>query len=239
VGVTIRRPLTLDTSAAAQAAIAAAPPGAPVHIEPGCQPEAVYRTSLAPWREALRVAIVNSLTLESEAIARLQKWVRTPARDKYFFWSAVLGSEFRRCQSGRGPRFGQGVGGRVSSVVCGLRLRSQSLELAWSTWARSRSQMCPPRNFPSERARARISDTSTLWTRFSCPCTPERSVAQHILTCPSTHVLYRIPSPPLLDGLAGSRARVSTKRVGDSGRVGGEERRRWTRSKMSGAVLMT
>jgi len=88
----------LDTSTAATAAAAASPTtkdGKPVHvhIEPGCQPEAVYAAALSPWRESMRKFIFNALKHESEMIAELQKKVRTPARDKYFFWSAVLGSE--------------------------------------------------------------------------------------------------------------------------------------------------
>jgi hypothetical protein len=64
-----------------------------VHIEPGCQHESVYAVALGPWREWVRSNIFHSLKVESEMIAKLQKAVRTPARDKYFFWSAVLGSE--------------------------------------------------------------------------------------------------------------------------------------------------
>lgn len=65
-----------------------------VHIEAGLQPDAVYAAALSPWRNAIRRRFVKNLEAESEWIASIQRQYRTKGRDKFFFWSAVFGSEF-------------------------------------------------------------------------------------------------------------------------------------------------
>lgn len=67
------------------------------HVEPGCHPEAVYEAALAPWRESLRKFIVSRLADESEWIGDWQERIRTPQRDKYFYWSAIVGSTWSCC----------------------------------------------------------------------------------------------------------------------------------------------
>ncbi|KAL1406027.1 Long-chain base-1-phosphate phosphatase [Vanrija albida] len=62
------------------------------HHEPGCQPESVYENALSPWRESLRRMVMAPLAAESEWLAEIQQRVRTPGRDRYFFWSAVFGT---------------------------------------------------------------------------------------------------------------------------------------------------
>ncbi len=66
-----------------------------VHIEAGLQPDSVYAAALAPWRDGLRRSFVSFLPAESEWIASVQREYRTKGRDKFFFWSAVFGSESR------------------------------------------------------------------------------------------------------------------------------------------------
>lgn len=64
-------------------------------IEAGRQPDSVYAESLAPWRDNFRKWCVRRLGPESEKIAALQAKVRTPARDSFFFYSAIFGSKSR------------------------------------------------------------------------------------------------------------------------------------------------
>lgn len=71
-------------------------PSPPPKIEAGRQPDAVYAAALAPWRDSFRRWCVRRLGPESEQIARLQAKVRTPARDTFFFYSAIFGSEYRQ-----------------------------------------------------------------------------------------------------------------------------------------------
>lgn len=61
--------------------------------EPGCQPDAVYERELAPWRNALRVWLVRRLEREKVWMAEWQRKVRTEGRDRYFYWTAIFGSE--------------------------------------------------------------------------------------------------------------------------------------------------
>lgn len=68
-------------------------PSPPPKIEAGRQPDAVYAERLAPWRDSFRRWCVRRLGPESERIARWQARVRTPARDTFFFYSAIFGSE--------------------------------------------------------------------------------------------------------------------------------------------------
>lgn len=68
-------------------------PSPPPKIEAGRQPDAVYAERLAPWRDSFRRWCVRRLGPESERIARWQAKVRTPARDTFFFYSAIFGSE--------------------------------------------------------------------------------------------------------------------------------------------------
>lgn len=72
-------------------------PSPPPKIEAGRQPDAVYAERLAPWRDAFRRWCVRRLGPESERIARWQAKVRTPARDTFFFYSAIFGSECTAC----------------------------------------------------------------------------------------------------------------------------------------------
>lgn len=67
-------------------------PAAP-RTEAGLQPDAVYAASLAPWRDNFRKWCVRRLRYESEKIGQWQTTVRTPARDSFFFYSAIFGSE--------------------------------------------------------------------------------------------------------------------------------------------------
>jgi hypothetical protein len=53
----------------------------------------VYENALSPWREWMRRMVMAPLAAESEWLAQIQQRVRTPGRDRYFFWSAVFGSE--------------------------------------------------------------------------------------------------------------------------------------------------
>lgn len=69
-------------------------PSPPPKIEAGRHPDAVYAESLAPWRDSFRRWCVRRLGPESERIARWQAKVRTPARDTFFFYSAIFGSEW-------------------------------------------------------------------------------------------------------------------------------------------------
>lgn len=61
--------------------------------EPGCQPDEVYDKYLPAWRAAPRRWLVKRLRDEKEWFARMQAQVRTPARDTYFYWTAIFGSE--------------------------------------------------------------------------------------------------------------------------------------------------
>lgn len=61
--------------------------------EPGCQPDAVYDAALPPWRAALRRWLVARTRAESVWLAKWQKRVRSEGRDKYFYWTALFGSE--------------------------------------------------------------------------------------------------------------------------------------------------
>lgn len=69
------------------------PPQPRPHIEAGLQPDAVYAAALSPWRDALRRSFVSSLAAESEWIGSMQRKYRSKGRDRFFFWSAVFGSE--------------------------------------------------------------------------------------------------------------------------------------------------
>lgn len=69
--------------------------------EAGRQPDSVYAERLAPWRDSFRRWCVRKLGPESERIARFQSKYRTPARDKFFFYSAIFGSESSWLWSGR------------------------------------------------------------------------------------------------------------------------------------------
>jgi hypothetical protein len=65
--------------------------------EPGCQPDEVYDRALPAWRAWLRRYFVLRLRSEKEWMAQWQVRVRTEARDKYFYWTAVFGSESHAC----------------------------------------------------------------------------------------------------------------------------------------------
>lgn len=61
--------------------------------EPGCQPSEVYERELSPWRNRLRLGILRCLDWETQFMPAWQKRVRTEARDKFFYWTAIFGSE--------------------------------------------------------------------------------------------------------------------------------------------------
>jgi hypothetical protein len=71
-------------------------PGARVKAEwePGCQPDEVYDRVLPPWRARLRRYLVERLRKEKDWMAGWQGRVRTKERDRYFYWTAVFGSEY-------------------------------------------------------------------------------------------------------------------------------------------------
>ncbi|ORY26226.1 phosphatidic acid phosphatase type 2/haloperoxidase [Naematelia encephala] len=60
--------------------------------EPGCQPDEVYDRVLPSWRAALRRWLVVRLRKEKEWMSAWQGRVRTTARDRYFYWTAVFGT---------------------------------------------------------------------------------------------------------------------------------------------------
>jgi hypothetical protein len=61
--------------------------------EPGCQPDEVYDRVLPKWRARLRRYLVRRLTEEKEWMARWQGEVRTEERDRFFYWTAIFGSQ--------------------------------------------------------------------------------------------------------------------------------------------------
>lgn len=61
--------------------------------EPGCQPDELYDAFLPAWRASLRGLLVRRLRNESTQMADWQKRVRSEARDRYFYWTAVFGSK--------------------------------------------------------------------------------------------------------------------------------------------------
>ncbi|WVQ81355.1 hypothetical protein IAT38_003478 [Cryptococcus sp. DSM 104549] len=60
--------------------------------EPGCQPDEVYDAYLPPWRAWLRRKLVERLRREKDWMAEWQRRVRTEARDKFFYWTAIFGT---------------------------------------------------------------------------------------------------------------------------------------------------
>lgn len=88
-------------------------------VEPGCQPDAVYVAALNPVREAVREFIAHRMPEESERLARWQRAVRSPARDTFFYWSAIFGSESsERPTYWAGPRPAGRVRGAHVGVAC-------------------------------------------------------------------------------------------------------------------------
>ena len=61
--------------------------------EPGCQPDIVYDRALPPWRAGLRRYLVRRLRAENGWMAEWQVRIRTEGRDRYFYWTAIFGSE--------------------------------------------------------------------------------------------------------------------------------------------------
>jgi hypothetical protein len=64
--------------------------------EPGCQPPEVYARELSHWRNGLRLWLLRYLEWERGFMPDWQKRVRTEGRDKFFYWTAVFGSELLR-----------------------------------------------------------------------------------------------------------------------------------------------
>ncbi|PBK92539.1 acid phosphatase/Vanadium-dependent haloperoxidase [Armillaria gallica] len=52
-----------------------------------------YAKALAPWRYAIRTKLVERVKSESEAVAYLQRTIRTPWLDTYFVYSSYLGTD--------------------------------------------------------------------------------------------------------------------------------------------------
>ncbi|KAL7421245.1 Long-chain base-1-phosphate phosphatase [Cryptotrichosporon argae] len=69
-------------------------PSAPTRREwePGRQPDAVYASELAPYRDACRRWLVGRLARESTWIAGRQRAWRSEGRDRYFYWSSLFGT---------------------------------------------------------------------------------------------------------------------------------------------------
>lgn len=63
--------------------------------EPGCQPDEVYDAALPAWRARARRYLVRRLHVEKKWMADWQLRVRTEGRDKYFYWTAIFGSELQ------------------------------------------------------------------------------------------------------------------------------------------------
>lgn len=61
--------------------------------EPGCQPDELYDAFLPAWRARLRRLLVRRMRKENTRMADWQKRVRSEARDRYFYWTAVFGSK--------------------------------------------------------------------------------------------------------------------------------------------------
>lgn len=95
--IPIPKPSIQITQAETETAIFQHDPTSPSKLqkewEPGCQPDSVYDESLPPWRASLRRVLVRRLRREKDWMADWQKRVRTVGRDKYFYWTAVFGSE--------------------------------------------------------------------------------------------------------------------------------------------------
>ncbi|WVQ89999.1 hypothetical protein IAS59_003775 [Cryptococcus gattii] len=60
--------------------------------EPGCQPDELYDAFLPAWRARLRRLLVRRMRKENTRMADWQKRVRSEARDRYFYWTAVFGT---------------------------------------------------------------------------------------------------------------------------------------------------
>ncbi|KAJ8688727.1 Long-chain base-1-phosphate phosphatase [Pleurotus ostreatus] len=59
---------------------------------PGLNAVDVYEATLPWWRAALRRQIVKNVTWESNVIARIQDYIRTPWLDAYFVYTSSLGT---------------------------------------------------------------------------------------------------------------------------------------------------
>ncbi|KAL4258395.1 Phosphatidic acid phosphatase type 2/haloperoxidase domain-containing protein [Pleurotus pulmonarius] len=59
---------------------------------PGLNAMDVYEATLPWWRAALRRQIVKNVTWESNVIARIQEYIRTPWLDAYFVYTSSLGT---------------------------------------------------------------------------------------------------------------------------------------------------
>lgn len=59
---------------------------------PGQMPVDVYDTILPPWRARIRKMVVKRVEKESETIANMQKYIRTPFWDAYFVYTSSLGT---------------------------------------------------------------------------------------------------------------------------------------------------
>lgn len=58
----------------------------------GTAPDEVYAKILAPWRAAIRRAVIWNLHNESKVLAKMQEKIRTPFWDKYFVYTSSLGT---------------------------------------------------------------------------------------------------------------------------------------------------
>ncbi|GHJ86026.1 hypothetical protein NliqN6_2428 [Naganishia liquefaciens] len=97
--------------------------------EAGCQADEIYEKALPRYRAWLRRILVSRLRAENEMLGRLQKRIRTPWRDRYFFWTAIFGTHtffmtvlpmcfwFGGDVHGRGLLYVTGLGIYVSSYA--------------------------------------------------------------------------------------------------------------------------
>jgi len=90
-----------------------------VEWEPGCQPDEVYDRALPRWRAWLRRYLVKRLRIEKVWMADLQGRMRTEFRDRYFYWTAIFGSEYSYAIRRFAVRL---IEGDVSAYILGLRL---------------------------------------------------------------------------------------------------------------------
>ncbi|KZT66652.1 hypothetical protein DAEQUDRAFT_730063 [Daedalea quercina L-15889] len=58
----------------------------------GLLPEEVYEEAMNSWRSSIRRRIRNSVLWETEVLAKMQGYVRTPFLDKYFVYTSSLGT---------------------------------------------------------------------------------------------------------------------------------------------------
>ncbi|KZS97197.1 acid phosphatase/Vanadium-dependent haloperoxidase [Sistotremastrum niveocremeum HHB9708] len=63
-----------------------------VTIQSRTLPDSVYESTLGPWRAALRRRVIMNLERESQYIASMQSWLRSPLLDRFFVYTSSLGT---------------------------------------------------------------------------------------------------------------------------------------------------